>query len=48
MGVSRHIDLPAEWSRQRQILGLSEHGGTLATPTSRVDHHDKYGGVEDN
>jgi hypothetical protein len=25
IGVSRLIDLPAEWSRQHQMLGLSEH-----------------------
>jgi site-specific DNA recombinase len=24
MGVSRLTDLPAEWSRQHQVLGLSE------------------------
>jgi site-specific DNA recombinase len=24
MGVSRLIDLPAEWSRQHQMLGLPE------------------------
>ena len=23
LGVARHCDLPAEWSRQRQMLGLA-------------------------
>jgi hypothetical protein len=29
MGVSRLTDLPTEWSRQHQVLGLPEHGASI-------------------